>query len=87
MVSMTRSCRPSKNQPSLSWSMSRAAALKNGFCTGTKPGGGGAVLVASSDVAVHCGNLLKQFGRGGGTAALAQGSVAEPGPLAEALGF
>lgn len=49
--------------------------------------GGGAALVASSDPAVHCGNLLKQFGRGGGTAALAQGSVGEVGPLAEALGF
>lgn len=49
--------------------------------------GGGAVLVASSDPAVHCGNLLKQFGRGGGTAALAQGSVADIGPLAAALGI
>lgn len=49
--------------------------------------GGGAVLVASSDASVHCGNVLKQFGRGGGSATLAQGSVAEPGLLAEALGF
>lgn len=49
--------------------------------------GGGAVLVASSDPTVHCGNLLKQFGRGGGTAALAQGSVGDVTPLAAALGF
>jgi alanyl-tRNA synthetase len=49
--------------------------------------GGGAVLVASSVGNVHCGNVLKQFGRGGGTAGLAQGSVAEAGPLAAALGF
>lgn len=48
--------------------------------------GGGAVLVASSDASIHCGNLLKQFGRGGGSATLAQGSLAEPGLLAEALG-
>jgi len=49
--------------------------------------GGGTVLVASSDASVHCGNLLKQFGRGGGTAALAQGSVADPAELAGSLGF
>jgi len=48
--------------------------------------GGGAVLVASSDPTVHCGNLLKQFGRGGGSATLAQGSLTEAGLLAEALG-
>lgn len=48
--------------------------------------GGGAALVASSDPAVHCGNLLKQFGRGG-EAGLAQGSVGDAGLLAEALGF
>ncbi|MFN0102285.1 MAG: alanyl-tRNA editing protein [Bryobacteraceae bacterium] len=50
--------------------------------------GGGAVLVAASaDAGVHCGNVLKQFGRGGGSAGLAQGSLAETGLLAEALGF
>ncbi|MBI2686364.1 MAG: hypothetical protein HYX27_08615 [Acidobacteria bacterium] len=50
--------------------------------------GGGAVLVAASaDAGVDCGKVLKQFGRGGGSTALAQGSIAEPGPLAEALGF
>ena len=49
--------------------------------------GGGTVLIASSDPSLHCGNLLKQFGRGGGSAALAQGSVAETAPLAGALGF
>lgn len=48
--------------------------------------GGGAVLVASSDAGVHCGNLLKQFGRGGGSASLAQGSLLEAGALAAALG-
>jgi hypothetical protein len=48
--------------------------------------GGGAVLVASSHPAVHGGNLLKQFGRGGGSASLAQGSLADPALLAEALG-
>lgn len=48
--------------------------------------GGGAVLVASSVPTVHCGNLLKQFGRGGGSATLAQGSLADPALLAEALG-
>jgi alanyl-tRNA synthetase len=50
--------------------------------------GGGAVLVAASaDAGVHCGNLLKQFGRGGGSALLAQGSLTEAGLLAEALGI
>ena len=50
--------------------------------------GGGAVLVAAStDAGVHCGNLLKQFGRGGGGALLAQGSLADAAPLAEALGI
>lgn len=48
--------------------------------------GGGAVLVASSHPAIHCGNLLKQFGRGGGSATLAQGSLADPVLLAESLG-
>jgi len=49
--------------------------------------GGGAVLVAASaDAGVHCGNLLKQLGRGGGSALLAQGSLEDAGPLAEALG-
>lgn len=49
---------------------------------------GTAVLVAASaDAGVHCGNVLKQFGRGGGTPLLAQGTVNEPGVLAAALGL
>ena len=44
--------------------------------------GGGAVLVASSDSAVHCGNLLKQFGRGGGTAAFEAVKVVVVGAIA-----
>ncbi len=47
----------------------------------------GVALVASSDPNVHCGNLLKQYGRGGGAPGLAQGSVPDPAPLAAALGF
>ncbi len=56
---------------------------------------GPAVLVASSDPNVHCGNLLKELlakagGRGGGNAALAQGSVPDAaaiGDIARAFGF
>ncbi len=67
-----------------------ARALAQAF-TGCGPAvflatGGGAVLVASSAPAVHCGYLLKQFGRGGGSPSLAQGSLTDPALLAEALG-
>lgn len=48
---------------------------------------GAAVLIASSAAGIHCGELLKQFGRGGGTASLAQGTAPEPGLLAAALGL
>lgn len=48
---------------------------------------GSTVLLASSDPGIACGELLRQHGRGGGTATLAQGSVADPAPLAAALGF
>lgn len=47
---------------------------------------GEAVLIAASS-GIHCAEILKQFGRGGGSAALAQGTVAHPGLLAEALGL
>lgn len=43
-------------------------------------------LIASSVPDVHCGNLLKQYGRGGGSPSLAQGSLADPALLAAALG-
>jgi len=47
-----------------------------------------AVLVASSDSSLHCGNVLKELlakagGRGGGNAALAQGSVPEASAIDE----
>ena len=56
---------------------------------------GQAILVASSDPAVHCGNMLKELlakagGRGGGNAALAQGSVTDAGAIeaiSHAFGF
>ncbi|HEU0123179.1 MAG TPA: alanyl-tRNA editing protein [Bryobacteraceae bacterium] len=50
-------------------------------------GGGAALVAASPEAGVHCGNLLKQFGRGGGGAAMAQGGLPDPAPLAAALGF
>jgi len=50
-------------------------------------GGGAVLLAASAEAGVNCGAVLKQHGRGGGSATLAQASVAEPGLLAEALGF
>jgi alanyl-tRNA synthetase len=48
---------------------------------------GNTVLIASSDPGIACGERLKQHGRGGGTATLAQGSVADVAPLAASLGF
>lgn len=46
---------------------------------------GAALLVASPDAGIDCGALLRQYGKGGGSAFSAQGHVPDPLPLAQAL--